>query len=187
MANVKKSARVVDTDIVRLNHVGLSLKAIANLLGCHPATITLRLQALGVAPSDTRRSFMEQVFAGLTDVEQEWLSHHLFNNGIPISAYITSLIKADHRTAPELVPTPAVMPEMFQVKTTDDLLEEIAAELESAEIPMVEPEHVNQLELPFALPTMCATCGEAPEITDTGMCPGCLDQASAPKPTSIFR
>ena len=58
----RPNRKATDADIIRLNSVGLSLSTIAGLFGCHPATISLRLKALNVAPADTRRSFMEDVF-----------------------------------------------------------------------------------------------------------------------------
>lgn len=113
MANVKKSRRVSDADIKRLNHVGLGLKAIAQLLGCHPATVTQRLDAMGVDPTDTRRSFMEKIFVGLKPETQEWLSHNLYNTSTPVSEFIIALIEGAHALAPSVVAaTPAPMPEM---------------------------------------------------------------------------
>jgi hypothetical protein len=111
MANVKKANRVQDSDIKRLNNVGLGLKSIADLLGCHPATVTLRLQAMGIDATDTRRSFMEHVFNSLTKHEQDWLSHNLFNNGIGIKDFVISLIKEAYSQTPAvIVAAPAPMP-----------------------------------------------------------------------------
>ena len=73
----RASPRAADSDIVRLNSVGLSLSTIASMLGCHPTTVTLRLKALNVAPSNTRRAFMEEVFDSLSPAEQEWLTGQL--------------------------------------------------------------------------------------------------------------
>lgn len=172
MGNVKKSERVQDTDIRRLNHIGLSLKAIAELLGCHPATVTLRLKAMKVAPFDTRRSFMEQVFMSLTTEQQEWLSHHLYNNDISIKDYIVSLIRDAYATANSLAASPAPMPKMKTAQTTPvepDLLAEVEAA--QATIPMVEPEFVDDDGQPNPL----CSCGEAPVLTGTEECAGCLD------------
>jgi hypothetical protein len=47
------------------------------MLDCHPTTITLRLQSLGITPADTRRSFMEDVYRGLSPAQQEWLAGQL--------------------------------------------------------------------------------------------------------------
>jgi hypothetical protein len=114
MANVKKANRVQDIDIKRLNHLGLGLKAIADLLGCHPATVTLRLQALGIDATDTRRSFMEQVFNGLNKQEQDWLSHNLFNNGIGIKDFVIMLVKEAYVASAHVAVAvaPAPMPAM---------------------------------------------------------------------------
>jgi hypothetical protein len=114
MANVKKANRVQDTDIKRLNHMGLGLKAIADLLGCHAATITLRLTAMGISPTDTRRSFMEQVFKSLSPEEQDWLSHNLFTAGIGVKEFVTSLIREAYTAngAATIQAVPVAMPVM---------------------------------------------------------------------------
>ena len=78
MSNVYRANRKAsDDDIIRLNSVGLSLSTIADVLGCHPTTITLRLKALGVNPADTRRAVMEDVFRTLSTDQQEWLADQL--------------------------------------------------------------------------------------------------------------
>lgn len=167
MANVKKINRVQDTDIKRLNHVGLGLKSIAELLGCHMATITLRLKALGIKPTDTRRSFMEQVFLSLTPDQQEWLSHNLFNADINIQKFITGLIVEAYNSSPTVTPAaPAPMPEMLSpVPETssvaleesvesevplanDPLFLETAAEVEVTDpvTVQVEPEKLQETE-----------------------------------------
>jgi hypothetical protein len=73
----QSNRKASDADIVRLNSVGLSLGAIASALDCHPTTITLRLKALGIEPADTRRSFMEDIYMGLTPSQQKWLASQL--------------------------------------------------------------------------------------------------------------
>ena len=78
MSNVYRANRKAeDSDILELNSVGLSLSTIAKMLGCHPTTITLRLQALGVKPADTRRTFMEDVYLSLPPNQQQWLVSQL--------------------------------------------------------------------------------------------------------------
>ena len=146
MANVKKANRVQDTDIKRLNHVGLGLKAIADLLGCHAATITLRLKAMGIEPTDTRRSFMEAVFTSLSPAEQDWLSHNLFNSGIGIKEFVATLIREAHANAPVVaVAAPVAMPAM-QVAATPVVPAEPPLKVE--ETPAVEvqvaPEKVEE-------------------------------------------
>lgn len=66
-----------DTDIIKLNSIGLSLSTIGRMLGCHTTTITLRLQSLKITPADTRRSFMEDVYQGLSEDQQDWLANQL--------------------------------------------------------------------------------------------------------------
>lgn len=66
-----------DRLIVRLNSAGLSLAGVAKRAGCHHTSVTARLKALNVPPADTRRAFMEDIFAGLTVPQQEWLMNQL--------------------------------------------------------------------------------------------------------------
>lgn len=72
-----KSADIPDAQLVRLNSLGYSLAAIAEVFKCHPSTVTNRLKDLGVAPADTRRSFMEDVLRTMTPDQVEWLSSYL--------------------------------------------------------------------------------------------------------------
>ncbi len=125
MANTRKEDRVQDSDIKRFNHTGLSLKCIADMLGCHPATITLRLNAMGISPTDTRRSFMEQVWNSLDEEQQDWLSHNLYNTGIGVKEFVTALIKREYESNPGTVTaTPAEMPELEGGKPADGSSEE---------------------------------------------------------------
>ena len=89
--------KATDGDIIRLNSVGLSLATIARLLGCHPTTVTLRLKSLGVEPSDTRRTFMEDVFVQLETDQQEWLADLLETKNISIKAYVLRLLVEAHK------------------------------------------------------------------------------------------
>lgn len=192
MANVRAKDRVQNADIKRLNHVGLGLKAIADLLGCHAATITLRLKEMGVAPTDTRRSFMEQVFLGLTADEQEWLSHTLYNSGTPVKEFVTTLIKTAHSLAPKVAQAmPAPLPEMLSAPTEtvqtsepeDDLQEAEEATLvaEMAVVPEVESEYVeDSLKTP-----VCATCHLSPVEVEGALCMSC-QTPPATKTISIF-
>lgn len=87
----RPNRKASDADIIRLNSVGLSLSAIAKLLDCHPTTITLRLKALNIAPADTRRTFMEDVFVSLSRQQQEWLASQLGPH-ISIKDYVRNLL-----------------------------------------------------------------------------------------------
>lgn len=198
MANVKKSERVQDTDIKRLNHVGLGLKAIADKLGCHAATVTTRLKALGVKPIDTRRSFLEQVFEGLTPDEQDWLSHNLYNADISIREFVVQLIKEAFSSAPAVAPpTPAPMPELkgpeedplYKAPAAVDLSQvaelvvtsppspEVLAQAEAVSAATVHeivdstvtPEYVQDT-LPVPL---CGICHENAVEADGEVCVGC--------------
>ncbi|AHC56565.1 hypothetical protein JJJA_0049 [Achromobacter phage JWDelta] len=78
MANVNRPNRKAsDSDILRMNYVGMSLGTIAKTLGIHPTTVTLRLQNLGVYPADTRRTFMENVLKPMPEDVAEWLADQL--------------------------------------------------------------------------------------------------------------
>lgn len=139
MANVKKAHRVQDIDIKRLNHVGLGLKAIAEHLGCHAATVTLRLKAMNIEPTDTRRSFMEQVFFSLTPDQQDWLSHNLFNAGIGVKEFVSTLITEAYQNNPGTVPAAASteLPEMDGGHSPPNFSEEPSPDEQ------LEPEYVS--------------------------------------------
>lgn len=93
MSNVLRTNRKAgDDEIVRLNACGFSLKTVGQILGLHPTTVTIRLQSLKVPPADTRRAFMEGVFAGLTNSQQEWLADQL-NSGVTVKDYVTQLVR----------------------------------------------------------------------------------------------
>lgn len=86
-----------DANIIRFNNVGLGLSTISQILGCHPSTITHRLKKLGITPVDTRRAFMEDIIAELTEEEQEWLVHYLEEEETTIKGFVTQLIKQFHK------------------------------------------------------------------------------------------
>lgn len=144
MANVKKALRVKDSDIIRLNHVGLPLKAIGEILGCHYATVTNRMKAMKLAPVDTRHSFMEDIFKSLSTDQQEWLSNYLYNNQISIKSFLSFLIQQAYAGAIEL-PVGEPLP---QEEVLDDVPEEIVAEAE--DLPIVEPEYAHDGDEPDA-------------------------------------
>jgi len=81
-----------DTDITKLNSLGMSLASIAKELGCHPTTITARLHSLNIRPADTRRSFMEDVLNTLTEPQKQWLAAQLGSNN-DIKSYVSSILK----------------------------------------------------------------------------------------------
>lgn len=83
-----------DSDLIRLNSVGLSLSTIADKLKCHPTTVTQRLVALGIPPADTRRSFMEDVYMGLSDSQREWLISQLGPH-LSIKDYVKNLLVSE--------------------------------------------------------------------------------------------
>lgn len=87
----RPNRKASDQDIIKLNSVGLSLGTIGGQLDCHPTTITLRLKALGVAPADTRRAFMEDVYNGLSSDQQEWLADQLGPH-LSIKDFVKSLL-----------------------------------------------------------------------------------------------
>ena len=157
MANVKKANRVQDADIRRLNHVGLGLKAIADHLGCHAATITMRLKAMGIDPIDTRRSFMERVFQGLTPAEQDWLSHNLYNAGIGVKEFVTTLIREAYMSTPAVTTAaPPAMPAMLSggqtaAEKNQEGSQQVHENLTIAAEVQVAPEYVKDtLEAPVA-------------------------------------
>lgn len=82
-----------DSHILRLNAVGLSLATIAEIIGCHPSTVTHRLKKLNIPPIDSRRAFMEDIIASLSDEEQAWLIELMEEKELNIKEFMTKLIK----------------------------------------------------------------------------------------------
>lgn len=73
----RPNRKASDTDIIRLNSIGLSLSTVAKQLGVHPTTVTLRLKQLNIEPADTRRAFMEDIVTTMTVSQLEWLADQL--------------------------------------------------------------------------------------------------------------
>lgn len=98
-SNYKRKAD--DNQIVELNNIGLSLCGIAKRLDVHHTTITYRLRALGIAPADTRRAFMEDIFETLSIPQQTWLVEQL-GAGYSVKDFIRSLLIKEfiNRSAP---------------------------------------------------------------------------------------
>lgn len=116
MSNVDKDLRADDTDIRKLNHLGLSLKAIGKELGCHGVTVSTRLREMGLEPSDTRKSFMEGVYNALSPEERTWLADGLYNKGMHVRDFVVALLKEAYANRPpELVPEAPQMPELRTV------------------------------------------------------------------------
>jgi hypothetical protein len=65
-AHKRITRKASDTDIIRLNSVGMALSEIAKELDVHPTTVNLRLQALNIPPADTRRAFMGDIYRSLS-------------------------------------------------------------------------------------------------------------------------
>lgn len=96
MSTVHRANRkATDADIIRLNSVGLSLYTIAAQLGCHPSTITQRLRAMNIAPADTRRAFMEDIYLSLPKDQQVWLEGQLGAH-ISIKDYVKTLLVKEY-------------------------------------------------------------------------------------------
>ena len=86
--------KVKDSEVIALNSVGISLAGIAKRLNCHHTTVTSRLDALGVSPADTRRSFMEDIYDSLSPKQQEWLINQL-SPSHSVKDFVKSLIIKD--------------------------------------------------------------------------------------------
>lgn len=106
MSNVfRYNRKASDEDIIRLNSVGISLATIARMMGMHPASVTLRLKSLKITPTDTRRSFMEDVFNNLPTNSQDLVAAHLaMNPGMSIRTYVSQLISKDLSELEKLLP-----------------------------------------------------------------------------------
>ncbi len=87
----RPNRKAKDDDILRMNSVGLSLGTIADAMGVHPTTITVRLKQLKVPPADTRRTVMEDVYTSLSLAQQEWLADQLGPH-ISIKDYVRNLL-----------------------------------------------------------------------------------------------
>lgn len=77
----RPTRKATDVEILRDNSIGISLATIAKKHGCHPTGITIRLKALNVPPTDTRRAFMEDVVMGLPLEVREWLADLMMDGG----------------------------------------------------------------------------------------------------------
>lgn len=91
----RPNRKASDADIVRLNSIGLSLGTIADLLNCHPTTITIRLKQLNIEPADTRRTFMEDIYNSLSTDHQQWLADQLGPHR-SVKDYIKNLLVKDY-------------------------------------------------------------------------------------------
>lgn len=95
----RKNRKASDDQILRANAVGLSLGAIGQKVGCDPTSVTLRLKALKIAPADTRRSFMQDIFDGLTPDYVDRVADILMSadpsRPIAIKDYMRSLLVQD--------------------------------------------------------------------------------------------
>lgn len=78
MSTVKQINQKSDEQaIVKLNSLGLSTSYIATELSIHPSTVTNRLNKLNIPQTDTRRSFMEDIYKSLSSDQQDWLASQL--------------------------------------------------------------------------------------------------------------
>lgn len=99
MTSVYRSNRkATDEDLLKLNNLGLSLGTIAEILSCHPTTVTQRLKALGVPVADTRRSFMEDIYKSLTPQQRDFVAEELGNTQT-IKEYVRKLIMNAYLTS----------------------------------------------------------------------------------------
>ena len=78
-----------------MNSVGISLATIASIIGCHPATISLRLKQLNIPPADTSRAFMEDIIVMFSDDQQEWLVNQLGPH-ISVKDFVRNLIVEEY-------------------------------------------------------------------------------------------
>jgi hypothetical protein len=84
-----------DVDILRQNALGLSLSAIAENIGCHPTSISLRLKSLNVRAADTRRAFMDDIYGKLPADMLVDIGDMLQGNGMSVKDYVRKLITDD--------------------------------------------------------------------------------------------
>ena len=91
----RPNRKSTDEQVIRMNSVGISLATIASIIGCHPATISLRLKQLNIPPADTRRAFMEDIIVTLSDDQQEWLVNQLGPH-ISVKDFVRNLIVEEY-------------------------------------------------------------------------------------------
>lgn len=91
MTTIRSNQKASDAEIIRLNSLGYSLKAIGKRLGCHPTTVAHRLKDLGVEAANTRRAFMEVIYDGLPQTQVEWLADQLGPH-LSIHAFVKNLL-----------------------------------------------------------------------------------------------
>lgn len=97
---LRRNRKGTDEQIVRLNSIGMSLSAIAAIIGCHPTSITLRLQSLKIEPADTRRAFMDGILSSMPEGYSDSLADFLMTHqsaGVPVTIkdYIRELMLQD--------------------------------------------------------------------------------------------
>lgn len=88
--------KVNDREIIALNSVGIGLTGIGKRLDCHHTTVKARLKVLNIDPADTRRSFMEDIYDGLSVNQKDWLIGKLgpstsikdFVEGLIVNKYV---------------------------------------------------------------------------------------------------
>jgi DNA-binding transcriptional MerR regulator len=91
-----RTRKTSDEELIRLNSLGLSLATIAQILKCHPTSVTLRLKALKVPSADTRRSFMEDILKELPEEFKDEIADYLVNQqNLSIKQYIKALVYED--------------------------------------------------------------------------------------------
>lgn len=117
MSNVKKELRADDTQIKKLNHLGLSLRDIGREVGCHAVTVSVRLKEMEVPVSDTRKSFMGDVYGALSPEVKEWLADGLYNKGMHIKDFVVALLNEAYNNRP--VRPPAAPPELPPLQVVD--------------------------------------------------------------------
>ena len=120
MSNVlRRNRKGSDETITRLNSIGLSLATIAGQIGCHPTSITLRLKSLKIPAADTRRAFMEDIYASLPPDFVEELADILANGTnkpTSIKEYVKSLLVADVKARTQA----ATVTSIFVADTPDE-------------------------------------------------------------------
>lgn len=78
-------------DLIKMNSLGFSLSTIAAELDVHITTVSSRLKKLGIEPADTRRTFMEDLYRGLTPDQLDWLADQLGPH-LSIKDYVKNVI-----------------------------------------------------------------------------------------------
>jgi hypothetical protein len=87
--------RQQNEQIIALNSIGLPLTEIAEITEMQFSTVKNRMIAMGIEPSDTRRSFMKDIYLSLNTSQREWLISKMVP-GTNIMDFVRSILITEY-------------------------------------------------------------------------------------------